>query len=261
MSIYRIHFSENDIGQLEGKTLPRSLKDEVDFSKVIVDKPWGYESLLYRNPFADVWSLFIRDGDITSMHCHPNKKTGLLVVDGEALFTTLNTSIQLGPGDGVMIDAGVFHSTRATSAGGARVLEIETPPIKYDLIRLKDEYGRAGTFYETKNQMRIAEDGCGRFGDPAPSCFEERRLGGGRLCLCRIRNTYGQDDPARLRSYDVIIVLEGTVYSKRGQILHNVADLVPQSDYLNNLNSHVLCDLTLLLVNADGARRAWRCAL
>lgn len=253
MSIYRIHFSENDIGQLEGKAPPRSLKDEVDFSKVIVDKPWGYESLLYRNSFADVWNLVIREGEITSMHCHPNKKTGLLVLEGDAVFTTLNTSIRLRPGDGVMIDAGAFHSTRATSPGGVRVLEIETPPLKYDLIRLKDEYGRAGTFYEAANRMRIAEDGCARFAEPAPAGFEERQLGEGRLCLCKIRNTYGSDDSARLRAYDVIVVLEGTIYSKRGHILHGVADLVPQSDFLNNLTSHVLYDLTLLLVNARHA--------
>jgi hypothetical protein len=33
-----------------------------------------------------------------------------------------------------------------------------------------------------------------------------------------------------------------------------VADLIPQSDYLNNLNSHVLYDVTLLLVNTGPGR-------
>lgn len=256
MSIYRVYVSENDIGHLVGKTRPESLADDVDFSTLVVDKPWGYEYLMHRTPFADVWSLFIRGGELTSMHCHPSKKTGLVVLDGEAIFTTLNTSIRLGPCDGVMIDAGVFHSTRATSPAGARVLEIETPPLKYDLVRLKDEYGRAGTFYEGRDQMHVGEDGCPRFKARATCGVQERQLGEGRLCLWKIRNGYDADDPDRLRAYDVVVVLEGTVYSKRGQALHGVADIVSQSDYLNNLSLHVLYDLTVLLVSSRGGHAA-----
>lgn len=253
MSIYRIHFSERDVGYLAAQGAPTSLKEEVDFSTVIVDKPWGYESLLCRNPFADVWNLYIRSGEITSMHCHPHKRTGLVVLEGEALFTTLNTSIHLRPADGVCIDAGVFHSTRALSPGGARVLEVESPPLKYDLVRLRDAYGRAGTQYESPEMMRVGDDGCPRFKDPTPLGFEERQLGGGRLCLCRRRERYAPGDSERLRDFEVVVVLEGTIYSKRGQVLHGIADIVSRSEYVNDLTSHVLGDLTLLLISTSAA--------
>lgn len=182
------------------------------------------------------------------MHCHPNKKTSLVLLEGEAVFSTLNTSIHLKAYDSVIIDLGVFHSTRPITDSGARVLEIETPPLKYDLVRLKDEYGRAGTFYEGKNKMRVENNGYLRFSELVDSgCVEEEFFGSG-LCLRKIRGAYDDVDPQLLHKYELIVILEGSVRSRKGELLHSVPDIVPRPDYVNNLNSHVLCDLTLLLI-------------
>lgn len=231
-----------------GKETPKTLVDDVDFTKLIVDKPWGYEYLMYRNPFAQVWSVFIRNNEITSMHCHPNKKTALILLDGEAVFSTLNTSVHLKPSDSVIIDVGVFHSTRTITPNGAHLLEIETPPLKYDLIRLKDEYGRAGTFYEGRDKMRVDEDDHLRFGESINGGFVEKRFLNTELCIRRIKGAYDDWDPKLLSKYNLVVLLEGCIRSHKGQILHSVADAVSGSDYLNNLNSHVVCDLTLLLL-------------
>lgn len=248
MNIYRIHFSENDSLQILGKETPKTLIEDVDFSQLVVDKPWGYEYLMYRNPFVQVWSLFIKGNEITSMHCHPNKKTSLVLLEGEAVFSTLNTSIHLKTYDSVIIDVGVFHSTRPVNDNGVRVLEIETPPLKYDLVRLKDEYGRAGTFYEGKNKMRVDNNGYLRFSELAKSGYVEKEFFGSGLCLRKIRGAYGEVDPQLLHKYELIVILEGSVRSRKGEILYSVPDIVPRSDYVNNLNFHVLCDLTLLLI-------------
>ncbi len=55
---------------------------------------------------------------------------------------------KLGELEAIMIDSGVFHSSEATSAKGAIIMEIETPPDKLDLVRLKDKYGREEKGYE-----------------------------------------------------------------------------------------------------------------
>ena len=49
-----------------------------------VKKPWGYEYLAYENENVGLWFLYIAPGQSTSMHCHPKKTTGLVLLDGEA---------------------------------------------------------------------------------------------------------------------------------------------------------------------------------
>ena len=57
-----------------------------------------------------------------------------------------------------------FHSTEAFSAlpilphseNGVWVMEIESPPIKTDLVRMTDEYGRAGASYEGIDNMVLS---------------------------------------------------------------------------------------------------------
>ncbi len=126
----------------------------IDFTKIVVDKPWGHEYLMHSTPEIELWNLFIRHQRSTSMHCHPNKKTALLVIKGRTIFSTLNESWELQPYDSVIIDSGVFHSSESISKDGARVLEFETPPMKHDLVRLQDKYGRANTTYENDKRMR-----------------------------------------------------------------------------------------------------------
>ena len=121
------------------------------FENIIVNKPWGYEYLVYENDDVGVWYLNIKYGHTTSLHAHPNKKTGLIVLSGAAEISFLNHAFKLIPPDKTMIRQGVFHSTKAVSKQGLEVLEIETPKDKYDLIRLEDYYGRAGQPYENSS--------------------------------------------------------------------------------------------------------------
>lgn len=127
----------------------------VNFSNLVVNKPWGSEYLMFKNLEAEIWHLSISHQRSTSMHCHPNKKTALVVIEGRALFSSLNESIELDPLDTMVIAPGTFHSTQSISASGTRVLEFETPPMKHDLLRLEDKYGRAEKGYETAERMEI----------------------------------------------------------------------------------------------------------
>ena len=50
----------------------------------VVKKPWGYEYLAYENDHVGLWFLHIEKNQQTSMHCHPKKTTGLVLLEGEA---------------------------------------------------------------------------------------------------------------------------------------------------------------------------------
>jgi mannose-6-phosphate isomerase-like protein (cupin superfamily) len=114
----------------------------------IVKKPWGYEYLAYENEHVALWFLHIKHTHSTSLHCHPKKTTGLILLDGKAEVSFFNNSTKLHPGEKIMIRKGLFHSTKATDEKGAFVFEIETPVDKQDLVRFRDNYGREGKPYE-----------------------------------------------------------------------------------------------------------------
>ncbi|MFH1798605.1 MAG: thiamine pyrophosphate-binding protein [Candidatus Omnitrophota bacterium] len=145
-----------------------------DYSKVIVKKPWGYEYLVFKNEFVAIWMLHIVRKRRTSMHCHPAKRTGLVLLSGKAKFHTVDKEIELDMLEGVVIEKGVFHSTEAfnpllmnpQSENGIWVMEIESPPLKTDLVRMKDKYGRAGTSYEGTEHMVHKTSQRLRFGMP-----------------------------------------------------------------------------------------------
>ena len=121
----------------------------------VVFKPWGYEYTIYRNSnHLSVTLLKINYKKSTSLHCHPKKKTGFILISGKAL-------IQLGlwkasskhytTPSKLMIRTGLFHSIKSVSKNGLYALEFETPFNKKDLVRFKDDYGRQSKPYEGKN--------------------------------------------------------------------------------------------------------------
>lgn len=133
----------------------------IDYSNAIVTKPWGYEFLVFENDYVAIWMLHIVRKKKTSLHCHPRKITSLILLSGEASFYHIDDTVELSEMDGLVIDKGVFHSTEASSPysinppseNGIWVLEIESPPIKTDLVRMKDNYGRVGESYEGRKNM------------------------------------------------------------------------------------------------------------
>jgi mannose-6-phosphate isomerase-like protein (cupin superfamily) len=125
--------------------------DRFDYSKVVVRKPWGYEYLWHQNSAVAVWVLHLTAGSSTSMHCHARKRTSLIVLAGSALCSTFDDRYPLGAGEAVVLEPGVFHTTQA-GPRGCCLMEVETPPLKGDLLRFRDNFGRAGQGYEGEKQ-------------------------------------------------------------------------------------------------------------
>lgn len=128
-------------------------------SNNIVKKPWGYEYLAYENGDVGLWFLNIKKNQSTSMHCHPTKTTGLVILDGIAELSFLSDKRIIQGLDKVMIRRGLFHQTKALSEE-VLLLEIETPKDKHDLVRLSDKYGRESKPYEDDSYEYPKQSDC-----------------------------------------------------------------------------------------------------
>lgn len=203
----------------------------IDFQKVVVNKPWGYEYLMYQNGTVGVWYLFIRHGARTSLHCHPRKRTGLILLSGEAAVSFLNDSVTLKPLSKLMIREGLFHSTLACSREGISVIEIETPCDKTDLVRLDDEYGRREEPYESIDATVPIEDTCIQLSHPELGRQFKYSLGECVLSVERVQDASG----LKHRSPgEIIVVLEGGLVSRTGEPVLRPGDVV-SSDTLDRL--------------------------
>ena len=154
-----IYFNDNNLNTLKYNKLTKNKKklgkDKTNYSEVIVRKPWGYEYLIYQNNFVSVWILLILKKEGTSMHCHPQKKTSLIVLNGQVRSKNLLNSYIRKKGEAVLINKEVFHSTFNASDKNAVIMEIESPNNKHDLLRLKDKYGREKKGYEKKSDFSV----------------------------------------------------------------------------------------------------------
>lgn len=132
-------------------------KQPKNYKNCVVRKPWGYEYLMFENELAAIWALRIHAKHSTSMHCHPLKKTSLILLSGEALCNTLLHRNYLTALDALTLEKAVFHSTKALSSNGIDLIEVEVPPNKTDLVRLNDDYGREGRGYEGASEMETED--------------------------------------------------------------------------------------------------------
>lgn len=123
--------------------------------KVAKRKPWGYEFLAYENEHVAIWHLVISPWAETSLHCHPNKKTGLIVLRGGAKVSFLSGGEKLFSGEKIMIREGVFHRTKNMTNHDLHLYEIESPVDKSDLVRIEDKYSR-GTAYTDEDDYEIS---------------------------------------------------------------------------------------------------------
>ena len=245
--IKRVEVSDHDKHYLQQIDLQDGQleKDQFDYSKVVVKKPWGYEYLIFQNDDVAVWILYIKEGSSTSLHSHPHKKTSLIVLSSEATCNTLDASHRLTESQGLVIDKGVFHSTTAAQ-GGSLVMEIETPINKRDLIRIKDKYGREKEGYE-----KVSADDPDIFNYNFISLIEpqiyynvKKRLGNCSIVLRK----FSHPDELNASEGDTLCLLKGT-------IIHHSSSLeVGESIALSQLRSESLTlpeDIQAILIQKN----------
>ena len=113
-----------------------------------VEKPWGYEIWWARTDRYVGKILHVNRGESLSLQYHRVKDETILLQSGRMLFETRPTKegeltrIEMKPGDVFHIPPGTLH--RMTGIEDCDILEVSTPELD-DVVRLEDNYGRAGT--------------------------------------------------------------------------------------------------------------------
>lgn len=211
------------------KVNPQDIKDDhYDYSKVVVEKPWGYEYLIFSNTLTAVWILYLKAGAQTSMHCHPGKKTFLVVLEGQVNCSTITESLDFFAGEGLVIDKGVFHQTTTISETGAFIMEIETPVNKRDLVRLKDKYGREGKGYETEKQHSFDTQNYNYISLQNLNSRHNLKKHFGQCSISFKKLTYEKDldEILKLNSEDIICILKGKLLSPSNKPVIEVGNTV-----------------------------------
>ncbi len=198
----------------------------MDYQGIIIKKPWGYEYLMYQNDAIGIWYLHIKHGERTSLHCHPRKKTGLILVSGEAVVSFLNDSVRLKALSKLMIRAGLFHATAAVSPGGIAVIEVENPRLKEDLVRFEDEYGRKEKPYEGRDATIPVTESCIRLNDPEQGRQFKYTVHG---CVLSVEKTKNISALRQRSPGEIIVVLEGGLASRTGKAVLGPGDVVSTS--------------------------------
>ena len=195
----------------------------LSFEEGIVKKPWGHEYLMLDNGLVGVWCLFIKGGERTSLHCHPRKKTGLVLLSGRAVVSFLNDSMPLNPVSKLMIRKGFFHSTQAVSPEGISLIEIETPSDKTNLVRLDDAYGRDAERYEGAESITPFTQECLRLSEPKK---DQKNVYPFNDCVLAVENVHDSSACLDRKPGEVIVVLRGGLFSQQAEPIVSPGDVV-----------------------------------
>ncbi len=110
-----------------------------------VEKPWGYELIWAHTERYVGKTLHIKAGERLSLQYHRVKDETIHVQSGELRFIVEEDGALaerlLGPGESYHIKPGTKHRMMAIT--DCDVLEASTPELD-DVVRLEDQYGRAG---------------------------------------------------------------------------------------------------------------------
>lgn len=226
------------------------IDDFFDYSKVIVKKPWGYEYLIYRNEYIAVWILYIKQGFQTSIHCHPNKKTSLVILSGEALCSFLNKEMKIETGDGLLIDKGVFHRTHSVSSEGIFVMEIETPVNKRDLVRLNDTYGRVGLGYETIDQMSFNLQNYNYISLIEPEVYYniKKKFGHCSISLAKFKDYCDFKENFKIDNWEAVSILKGKILDQDKTVILDVGDTIDYHHLTQYKNIHIEGEIEVIII-------------
>lgn len=226
--IKRFSVTERDRQEIEKLNVrPLDIQDDhYDYSRVVVKKPWGYEYLIFANEEIAVWVLYLKSGAQTSMHCHPNKKTSLVVLEGTVDCSTITGRVKRQAGEGLLIEKGAFHQTTTISETGSFVMEIETPVNKRDLVRLNDKYGREGQGYETADQHSLETQNYNYMSFQSLGIQHnlKKRYGQCSMTFKKLSDERVLDEILELNSEDVICLLKGLLLDSANQSVVEVGD-------------------------------------
>ena len=143
------------------------IKDEnhekINYKNKVCVKPWGYEHLIFENDKISIWYINLNRGHQTSMHCHFNKDTQLIILKGTAKISTINDKYCLNEMSSIFLPCYKFHQISSFSEE-LILLEIEifsnnvNFSDKNDLLRIDDVYKRQNKGYESSVEVLTSDE-------------------------------------------------------------------------------------------------------
>lgn len=196
----------------------------MNYQNIKVKKPWGSEYLIYENKSSATWFLDMKPNEKTSLHCHPKKKTGFLLLSGEVEIDIgfYEKKILKSPNK-IMLRPGLFHSTKAISENGAKILEIESPVDKEDLVRFKDNYGRENKPYEGQDKMSKLTSNDILFSEPNINSSNVYKIGNININL---ENCNDKKYLLKKKNNTIFAILEGGLASEDNKLVLSPGDIV-----------------------------------
>ena len=194
--------------------------------------------------------LKLKKGFSTSLHCHPIKKTGFLILKGvaEVQIDIYKKNIKKYPKISILVlRPGLFHRIKANNKSDLFALEIENPYIKNDLVRMKDNYGRRLKGYESlKSSRKLIKK------DLLFEIPKKTKKNNYILNNVNIEISYYKDFK-RFKSFDdksVSIILDGKIVSDKRKTVITAGEIV-KSFTLKQLSQYFRIDNKLLLLKAS----------
>lgn len=202
------------------------LKDKI-YDRKVVQKPWGYEYVALRNKNRlAVTLLNINYKKKTSLHCHPSKKTGFILLSGKAkiqLGLWRKSSYEYSAPSKLMIRTGLFHSIKCLSKNGVKALEFETPVKKNDLVRFEDTYGRKFKSYEGKRYIKSLNKNDIIFKNPKYDNEQNYKIGKINILLKVYKNF---KEIINQKNSTIFAVIDGKVVDKQNRNILSVGDII-----------------------------------
>ena len=217
-----------------------------------VKKPWGDEYILYQNKNCAAWLLNLKSKHKTSLHCHPKKKTGFILLEGTVeIEMGFYEKIKLKPLSKIMIRPGLFHSTKTISKRDAKIIEIESPVDKNDLVRFKDSYGRQNMPYEgkknftklTKKDLLIQK----------PVLNKKRNYTYNKIQIS-IEKTNNNFNLINKKERNIYAIVDGSLISKNNKQVLSPGDIV-RVDTINKLSSKFKINKYITIIEIKKSKR------
>ncbi len=77
----------------------------------------------------DVWSLLVEVSGTIPLHFHPDGVHRMYILEGRLRCTLGEETMEMGPGDYMLIPRGVRHRFEKVGGGKAYFVTVDTPPI------------------------------------------------------------------------------------------------------------------------------------
>jgi len=207
------------------------IKDKFYDGKVVL-KPWGHEHVVYRKgKDLSVTLLRINYRKKTSLHCHPNKKSGFILLSGKAEFQLglwkKRAEIHQSPSKR-MIARGLFHQIRSVSKDGLYALEFESPVDKKDLVRFQDNYGRQQKPYEGKGFTKKVMPHFLKFKDPTKQNKQFYKIDKSKITIETHKNF---KNILKNKKDTIFAIIKGSIVDKEKRKVLSYGDIIKTNDF------------------------------